>query len=81
MIELVVTHDGKDWIAKQDALSAKAPTLEELDNEVKRLLKEKGYLGKGEKLDIFMVFDNSTIPLWMRQYGQHYFNRMVRLEG
>jgi hypothetical protein len=62
MIELVVTHDGKDWIAKQDALSVKASTLEELDNEVKRLLKEKGYLGKGEKLDIFMVFDNSTIP-------------------
>ena len=61
MIELVVTHDGKDWIAKQDASSVKAPTLEELDNKVKRLLKEKGYLGKGEKLDIFMVFDNSTI--------------------
>jgi hypothetical protein len=62
MIELVVTHDGKDWIAKQDALSVKASTLEELDSELKRLLKEKGYLEEGQKLDIFMAFDNSTIP-------------------
>jgi hypothetical protein len=81
MMEFIVTHDGKNWIARHDALSAKAPTLEALDSELKRLLKEKGYLEEGQKLDIFMAFDNSTIPQWMRQYGQHYFNRMVRLEG
>ncbi|MBE9581401.1 MAG: DUF5395 family protein [Proteobacteria bacterium] len=80
MIELIVTHDGKNWIASNDALYAEAPTLEKLDNELKSLVKEKGYLEKGKKLDMFMAFDNSTIPVWMRQYAQHYFNRIVRVE-
>jgi leucyl-tRNA synthetase len=81
VIELIVNHDGKTWMARNDWLSAKAPTLEELDNELKRLVKQKGYLEPGNKIDLFMAFDNSTIPQWMRQYGQHYFNRIVRLEN
>ena len=80
MIEFIVSHDGKNWIARNDRLSAEAPTLEALDNELKKLVKEKGYLEPGKKLDLFMAFDNSTIPQWMRQYSQHYFNRIVRVE-
>jgi len=79
-MELIVTHDGKNWIAQNDALRVEAPTLDELDTELKRLLKQKGYLEKGQKLDVFMACDRSTIPQWMRQYSQHYFNRIVRLE-
>ena len=81
MIELTVTHDGKHWMAKNDELRARATTLEALDSEVKRLLKEKGYLQKGKKVDVFMACDKSTIPQWMRQYSHHYFNRVVRMEG
>ncbi|MBN2034362.1 MAG: DUF5395 family protein [Deltaproteobacteria bacterium] len=80
MIELIVTHDGKNWIARNDALYAEASTLEKLDNKLKSLVKEKGYLEKGKKLDMFMAFDNSTIPVWIRQYSHHYFNRIVRVE-
>lgn len=79
VIELTVIHDGKNWIARNDALYAEAATLEEVDKKLKKLLKEKGYLETGEKLDMFMAFDNSTIPVWMRQHGQHYFNRIVRV--
>ena len=81
MIELIVNHDGKNWIARNDVLYAEASTLEKLDNELKKLLKEKGYLKKGEKLEMFMAFDDSTIPVWMRQHAQHYFNRIVRVES
>ncbi len=79
MIELTVTHDGKHWIAKNDDLHVQAPTLVELDSKMKRLLKEKGYLKKGEKLEVFMACDRSIIPQWMRQYSHHYFNRIVEL--
>ncbi len=81
VIELIVSHDGKNWIARTDWLSAEAPTLEELDNELTKLVKQKGYLEPGKKLDLFMAFDNSTIPQWMRQYSQHYFNRIIRVES
>ena len=80
VIEFIVSHDGKNWIARNDWLSVQAPTLEELDNDLKKLLKQKGYLEKGKKLDLFMAFDNSTIPQWMRQYSQHYFNRIIQVE-
>lgn len=81
VIELIMSHDGKNWIARNDFLYAEAPTLGNLDNELRKLVKEKGYLETGKKLDLFMAFDNSTIPVWMRQYGQHYFNRIVRVES
>jgi hypothetical protein len=81
VIKLILTHDGKHWTAKNDALCARAVTLEALDSEVKRLLKEQGYLQHGNKVDVFMACDESTIPQWMRQYGDHYFNRIVSIEG
>jgi hypothetical protein len=81
MVEFIMSHDGKNWIAKNDFLYAEAPTLEQLDAEVQKVLRKKGYIEKGKQLAVFMAFDNSTIPQWMRQYGQHYFNRIVRLEG
>jgi len=81
MIELVTTHDGKHWIVQNDDLRVEAATLEELDSALKRLLKKKGYLEKGKKLEVFMACDRSTIPQWMRQYSHHYFNRIVEMEG
>ena len=81
MIELSLTHDGKNWIAKNDVLSAKAPTLEELDHKLKNLVKQKGYLEKGGTLDLFMAFDNAAIPRWMHQHSPHYFNRIIQVKA
>ena len=79
MIELILTHDGKKWMARNDALVASAPTLDELDREVGRLLREAGLVRQGQTARVFMAFDNSTIPQWIRQYAQHYFNRIVEV--
>jgi hypothetical protein len=81
MVELTLTHDGRCWVARNNFLAASAATLEELDSQVGRLLKQSGVLKAGEKLRVFMAFDNSTIPQWIRQYAQHYFNRVVDISG
>jgi len=81
VIELIISHNGKSWTAKNDLLFAEAPTLEKLDSELERQLKHKGCLEKGEEVDLFMSFDNSIIPQWIRQYSQHYFNRIIRLRN
>ena len=81
VIELTVTHDGKHWIAQNDELRVQATTLVELDSELKGLLKEKGYLKRGEKLEVFMACDRSILPQWMHQHHHHYFNRIVELQG
>lgn len=79
--EFIIRHDGKDWVAESVHFTVSAPTLEALDSETARLMKQKGMLKEGEKAEVFMAFDNSTIPQWIRQYAQHYFNRIVEVEG
>ena len=79
MIELLITHDGKNWWAKNDSLAVSAPSLGELDREVGRRLREEGHIEQGKKGKVLMLFDNSTLPQWIRQYAQHYFNRIVEV--
>jgi hypothetical protein len=80
MIELTVIHNGKNWIARNSDLVVQAPTLEMLDTKLTGLLRQKGYARPGEKLRVFMVYDNASIPQWIRQYSQHYFNRVIEVE-
>lgn len=77
----LIRHDGRCWVVENEHSTISAPTLEELDSRVGKYIREKGLLKKGEKAEVFMAFDNSTIPEWIRQYAQHYFNRVVEIEG
>ena len=76
-VELVITHDGKRWVARNDAITASGETLSELDANVAEVLREQGNFGK---VTVFMGFKFSTIPTWIRQYASHYFNRYVLVE-
>jgi hypothetical protein len=80
-IELTIWHSGQNWCAENELLSVAAPTLEELDQQVESLLKDNKIHKKGSKTRVLMLFDNSTIPQWIRQYAQHYFNRILEIEG
>ena len=81
MMDFVLTHDGKKWQAKNASLSLSSSSLRSLDEKLGKMMREKGMIKKGEKTRVFMGFDNSTIPQWIRQYAQHYFNRVVEIEG
>ncbi len=80
-IELTIRHTGQDWLVENELLCLSAPTIDELDQQIKKLLKEKNLLKEGSKTRVFMFYDNSTIPQWIRQYAQHYFNRILEIEG
>jgi len=80
-IEFRIIHDGNNWVIENNLLAISSSTLEELDIKLKALLKEKGVVKKGERVKVLMMFDNSTIPRWIRQYAQHYFDRIVEVEG
>ena len=81
MLEFVLTHDGLNWIAKCNHITAKADTLEHLDQRIAHLIKEQQLIQSGEKKKIRYLFDNSTIPQWIRQYSNHYFNRIIEVAG
>jgi hypothetical protein len=79
--EYLIRHNGKSWVAENELCSLSASTLEELDLKVETHLRQTGLLKKGERMRVFMFFDNSTIPEWIRQYAQHYFNRVIEVKG
>ena len=80
-LELSIRHTGQNWQVENEFLNLSAPTIDELDHLLKLLLIKEELLKKGETARIFMVYDNSTIPQWIRQYAQHYFNRILYIEG
>jgi hypothetical protein len=81
MIEFVIKHDGVDWVIENRQLRLARPTLEALDADVGEALKQRGMLAEGDACEVLMTFDNATIPEWMRPYAQHYFNRMIIVQG
>ena len=80
MMEMRLIHDGEYWMADNDTLSARARTLEQLDREIESILKKNFPPEEKGRVQIRMTFDNSTIPQWIRQYSQHYFNRVVTID-
>lgn len=78
-VDLILTHDGDKWIVQNEQMVASGETLNDLDEDVIRALQKSGNYAAGAQLTVFMGFDFDTIPQWLRQYHNHYFNRCVSL--
>ncbi len=79
-IELDLVHDGQDWVVSNDTLKAKGADLHALDDDLRCVLRQDGVFPPGSRVTVFMGFDFDTIPTWLRQYHNHYFNRLVTLK-
>lgn len=79
-VELTLVHDGKQWIGRNDSVTARGESLSDLDDDIKRVLQESGEHPAGTRLTVFMGFDFDTIPTWLRQYHNHYLNRLLTVE-
>jgi hypothetical protein len=80
-MEFTIRHDGREWILENEEAVLSSPTMDGLDQKVREYVQGNGLLRAGEKLEVKMYFQNSTIPQWIRQYSQHYFNRILVVEG
>ncbi|HHC72325.1 MAG TPA: hypothetical protein ENK54_05445 [Thiotrichales bacterium] len=78
-VEFTLVHDGRQWVCRNDAITVNGESLAELDEELGRALRESGEYPPGSRLTVFMGFDFDTIPTWLRQYHDHYFNRLVSI--
>lgn len=73
MIEIVISHDGRDWMASLDhETSVSAPSLDLLDDRLRTMLQTRGIRGQ-----VRMLFDHRVFPPALRQYSSHYFNRII----
>jgi hypothetical protein len=79
-VELCLSHDGWHWVARNPAFFVKGDTLHALDERLRISLLDTGDFPPGSRVTVFMGFDFDTIPIWLRQYHSHYFNRFLTLE-
>lgn len=79
-MKFLLTHNGKDWIAKNGDNLARGRTLEELDEQLRNKVKEKYCFEKGTRVEVNMEFDYKTIPFWITQYHPYYFNRAIYVD-
>ncbi|GEM_PF-292964 len=77
MVEMILDHDGKNWIVSNGTIKVSAPSLESLDKKVEQAMEQE--LENQKSIDIFMSFNNEVIPMWIRPYMNHYFNRILEL--
>lgn len=80
MIELSLLHDGRFWIARSESISLKGEDLNDLDRAVARLVRDRAAPDARGCEQVRMFFDHSVIPEWIRQYSNHYFNRIVTVD-
>lgn len=76
-IEMILDHDGTNWRLSNEQLSVAAESLDELDRMIEKAFKTD--LVREKSLNIFMTFNNEVIPMWIRPYMNHYFNRILEL--
>ena len=79
-VEFDLIHDGQQWVANNGHWQAAGESLHDLDEDVKRVLSASGQFPSGSRVVVFMGFDFDTIPTWLRQYHDHYFNRLVAVD-
>lgn len=78
-IELILSHNGKYWIAKNSTIKFSSAELSNLENNIKKTLYVFFKNNKINQLKVFLRYDFDNFPKWLRQYHSHYFNRILTI--
>ncbi len=76
-IEMLLDHDGQDWIVTGGDLRIAAKELDDIDRQLETALQPR--LAKDKRIDVIMTSNDEMIPEWMRPFMNHYFNRHLEL--
>lgn len=76
-IEMMIDHDGRNWVLSGNNLRICAENLDDMDRKLETALQPQ--LKREGRLNVFMRSNNELIPEWMRPFMNHYFNRCLEL--
>lgn len=79
-IETRLTDNGAQWIVEGEGFAVTGRDFDELDANLREALIETGRFAEGTKVAVFMGYGFDNIPVWLRQYMPHYFNRRVTID-
>ena len=72
-------HDGKDWFAESEDISARGASLPELDADILAKVR-RAFPEEGRKVKVTMEFDYRAMPFWLIQYHPYYMHRELVIE-
>ncbi len=80
-IDIPLSFDGTHWIADFNENLFRASDLTLLEKDISEEIRHIPSYTHQPVVNIRLVFDNDSLPGWLRQYHTHYFNYllMVRL--
>jgi hypothetical protein len=71
-LEMILGFKENKWYCKDSNFYCEADELSQIDELLKQKLTP---YYSGRQVQINLLFDFDSFPLWMRQYMPHYFNR------
>ncbi len=77
MMDFSLIHDGANWQAHCGDIAAHGESLRDLDRNLEKELAQLDVVKGLSEYRVRMTFDNKCMPEFMRQYANHYFNRVV----
>lgn len=77
-LELTLRHDGTRWTGTAGTFQVSGRTLPELEARLPNRLRQR--YPAHARITVLMSFDHETMPLWLRRYVAHYFNRLITLD-
>lgn len=76
-IDIPLSFDGTHWVAGFNENLFRASDLTQLEKDISEAIRHiPGYTDK-PIVNIRLVFDNDSLPGWLRQYHTHYFNYLL----
>jgi len=80
-VDVVFFSDGIRWITDLNGEGRLvADDLDKLDEMVKASFSRFLQAKEGDTVIATYRFDNSVMPEWLRQYSDHYFNRVIEFK-
>ena len=79
--EITIWSDGIRWTAKlNNGELLTADEMDVLEEKIRHSCHSVFNTASGDSVTVKMLFDHSVIPEWIRQYSDHYFNRIVEFK-
>lgn len=74
VLELVISHNGRDWVADGLTKPFHGKDLRLLEEQISKAIKTNHQFDNDNAVLVTLRFDMDCIPKWLHQYQSHYFN-------
>ena len=76
-LEFILIEQDNCWVAYNQDFEVRGHDFNELEKNLRSEILQRCNFSAGSKIKVFMTTDDRLIPVWVRPYQSHYFNRII----